>query len=138
VAWDIKISEFQDLVYTPGRDLQTLTGEALISQRIFVRLKINQGSWIFDEDDTLGSNLYIGLHLNETQALEQIPLLVSDALDPMRDEIEITDIFMRPSEVAENGVDLFIEYRPILSSDQKSTLAIDAQSLRIVIPILGV
>src|SRR5580765_563103 len=90
--WDISIAGNGDLVMAASRDLGGVSGTDLLDQRISLRLRIHRGTWFFDKNGTLGSNLYRILGAAPQAALE-IDAYVREALRPMNDEISVEDIF---------------------------------------------
>lgn len=60
MAWDLALDSLTgDLVFGPTLDLLGVSGPELDVQRIIVRTKIPRGSFVYDEDKTLGSNLHL-------------------------------------------------------------------------------
>jgi hypothetical protein len=92
MAWDLAITRDRDLIFSAGRDFEYVEGSALINQRIQTRVKIVRGSWLFDEDGTLGSRLDLILSEDLIEGEANIEGLIREALDPIRDEIDIQDI----------------------------------------------
>ncbi len=135
IPWDLQISKYQDLLFKPNRDWQTVAGHRLLSQRIFIRLKVHRGSWVFDEDGSLGSHLDLALQANQINAIDEIPLFVSEALEPMNEEIDINDIRVEASETDSRALNLVIEYRPILSSGLADVPILENEFLRTIIPV---
>jgi phage gp46-like protein len=114
MAWDLQISNLSDLMYGPGRDFQTITGDALLQQRIMLRLRMTRGSWILDDTKSLGSNLNFALRMGQPAALEELDTLVHEALEPISDEISIAEIQVKPSETDVNAIDLLVRYQKVV------------------------
>jgi hypothetical protein len=119
VPWDFKISEHNDLLFGPGRDWQPVTGEALLQQRIMLRLRMKRGSWILDDTGALGGNLDFALQMQQPAALEELDTLVAEALEPMSDEIIVADIEVKPSEHDVHAVDLLVKYQRVLPPESQ-------------------
>lgn len=96
---DLAISEFNDLLFTANNDLGLVFGPSLIEQRIRLRLKIIRGSWIYDTNKTLGSDLRQILHETQQSAASKVEPLVRQALLPMKDiRVEGVDVFQGVTE----------------------------------------
>lgn len=89
--YDLAISNHGDLIMAASRDLGGVSGTDLLDQRVMLRLTIHRGTWYYDLDQTLGSNLYHVLGTSPDSALE-IDAYVREALRPMDQEISIEDI----------------------------------------------
>lgn len=89
--YDLALSEHGDLVIAGNRDLAGISGIDLIEQRIRTRLKVYRGSWVYDEDQTFGSNLFQAVSLPPDQVEERINGYVREALQPM-DDISVVDV----------------------------------------------
>jgi phage gp46-like protein len=123
VPWDLRISNFSDLIFGPSRDWQPITGEELLKQRIILRLRMQRGSWILDDSGDLGSNLHFTLRMQQPVALEELDTLVTEALEPMSDEITVLDIEVKPSEVDINAIDLLVTFQRVLPSETQTQIA---------------
>lgn len=107
LAFDFKVG---DLAVAPNKDLDRKTGADLVEQRIRVRLKIIQGSWLLDPTGgSLGSRLVDALRLPMFRATTEIPLMVQEALEPM-DDISVTNVVVTPDEDDSSSVSLAIYY----------------------------
>jgi len=133
MPWDLAISNLDDLVFSPSRDWMTVTGIDLLHQRILLRLKMKRGSWIFDETKELGSNLDLALRMNQPDAIAEIDSLIAEALDPISDEIEITNVEVVPTPRNERSVDVVISYQRLNLNDAG---ALESPSLSLTIPII--
>jgi hypothetical protein len=94
--FDLAINrETGDLIFSPHVDLLGSSGENLLKQRVFIRCKIPRGTWIYDEDGSLGSNLYkISRNLTPAQ-LGAAAALVREALSSMEDySIDDVQVFL--------------------------------------------
>src|SRR3954451_12829264 len=92
MAWDLVLSDAGDLIFGPNRDLAGISGTDLIEQRMKIRLRVHRGSWVYDTNGSFGSNLTQTIGMPPDQAHTSINAFVREALRPMADEIEITDI----------------------------------------------
>lgn len=134
MPWDLAISQHGDLVFSGGRDWQFVDGQQLMNQRIINRLRIKRGSWIFNRDSTLGSELDSSLGRASSQQLENIPHMVSDALEPIKDEININDVSVTTDELG--GVFIALSYSMIIPDLPDEV--VDPAAVEILIPISGV
>jgi phage gp46-like protein len=134
LAWDLQISKLNDLLFGPSRDWQTVTGEALLQQRIMLRLKMQRGSWILDDTKDLGSNLYLALRMGQDSGLGELEALVAEALEPISDEISIAEIQVEPNEHDVNAVDLLVRYQKIIPSAGSGVAEAEPGIIRFTIP----
>jgi hypothetical protein len=134
VPWDLAISQHGDLVFSGGRDWQFVDGEQLMNQRIINRLRIKRGSWIFNRDSTLGSDLDSVLGRASSQQLDNIPHLVSDALDPIKDEINVQSVNVTTDEL---GTVFVILSYSLIVPDLPDEI-VDQAAVQLIIPISGV
>jgi hypothetical protein len=123
VPWDLMITNYNDVLFGPNRDWQPVTGEALLQQRIMLRLRMMRGSWILDDTGSLGGNLHFALQMQQPIGIEELDTLVAEALQPMDDEIVVSDIEVKPSETDVHAVDLLIKYQRILPPESQVTSA---------------
>ena len=114
MPWDLMISNHSDLMFGPARDWQPITGEALLQQRVILRLRMMRGSWILDDSGSLGGNLHFALQMQQPIGIEELDTLVAEALEPMSNEITVSDIEVKPSEYDPHGVDLMVKYQRII------------------------
>lgn len=83
MAWDLALSDTGDLIFGPNRDLLGVSGQELDKQRIVVRCRIPRGSFIYDEDETLGSNLHTISRYTSARQLSLAEAYVQEALADM-------------------------------------------------------
>lgn len=114
MAWDLAISEHGDLIFGANRDLAGVSGINLIEQRMKIRLKLQRGSWVFDDTETLGGNLHILIGQAPDKAAQAAPALVREALRPM-EEINVDDVLV---DTTNNDVTLKIFYSLHPSGDE--------------------
>ena len=119
MPWDLMISNHNDVLFGPSRDWQPVTGEALLQQRIMLRLRMMRGSWILDDSGSLGGNLHFALQMQQPVGLEELDTLVAEALEPISDEIVIADIEVKPSETDPHAVELLVKYQRILPPESQ-------------------
>lgn len=91
MAWDIALSEHGDLVIAGNRDLAGISGSDLIEQRMKLRMKITRGSWIYDDEGSLGSNLNAVINMPPERMQTAAVGYVKEALRPM-DEINVKQV----------------------------------------------
>jgi hypothetical protein len=123
MAWDLMISNHSDLMFGPARDWQPITGEALLQQRIMLRLRMKRGSWILDDTGSLGGHLDFALQMQQPIGIEELDTLVAEALEPMSNEIAISDIEVKPSETDPHAVNLLVKYQRILPPESQVVTA---------------
>jgi len=97
MAYDIALSELTDVIVNASRDLAGISGDALINQRIKTRLKIERGSWLLDDNGTLGSMIFAYFGDPMERFEDRLPDVVRQALENMT-EIQIDNI-----DVSQNG-----------------------------------
>lgn len=99
-----------DLVVTPSNDFGLVSGIDAVEQRIRVRLKIHSQTWELDPTDgTLGSHLTELARLPTYRVLEELPLVVKEALAPM-DDIRVVDVTTSLNENVPTQVDFVVVY----------------------------
>jgi hypothetical protein len=93
MAWDLAINfTTGDLVWTGNNDLGSRGGDDIDRQRIHVRLFIERGEFLYDPTHgALGSRILDAAHLPRERAINEVALLVREALEPMRD-IEVIQV----------------------------------------------
>ena len=91
MAWDLALDEHGDMMIGGHRDLLGRSGRDLIEQRMRIRLMVRRGSWLYDTDKTLGSNLWRLVGMSEDNASASARAYVIEALRGM-DEINIDDV----------------------------------------------
>lgn len=112
-----------DWVLTGNMDYQNVSGVALVSQRITVRLKIDRGKFIYDRTGTLGSRLRsAGTRQQRDRVLNELKLYVEEALEPMND-IEIKDIQIDQPEEEDKEVKVHIFWRPVANVSELTGLS---------------
>ena len=130
MSWDLALSPYQDLLFSPGRDWQYVDGVALINQRIVTRLMIVRDSWLFDDTGVLGSHLDLALREDQVEAEANIDGLVREALDPINDEINIRDIHIDVDAIGQ--IKVLIEY--VWLTPNITPFALDLQQLAVILP----
>jgi hypothetical protein len=91
ISYDLALSGHGDLVVSGNRDLAGISGTDLIEQRIRLRLRVQRGSWIYDETQTLGSNLNNVIGMEPERAQSVADNLVREALIRMT-EITVSGV----------------------------------------------
>lgn len=112
--WDLAIDgETGDWIFDPTRDILAVSGIALARQKIITRLKIPRGSFVYDEDGTLGSRLAELSRSDVNEALSEATRLAREALVDMPDVV-INDVSAYLAEDSTNNVVVRVEYSPVL------------------------
>jgi hypothetical protein len=136
MAYDLALSPHGDLILAGNRDLAGISGEDLVNQRITIRLISHRGSWLYDFEQTFGSDLYQTFGKSPDAALE-VDARVRDALRPMGD-IEIQDIL---SFYDEDTKSLVVKVEYIISQElDEASLDVptgNLSSTTVVIPVVG-
>jgi phage baseplate assembly protein W len=110
----LAISPHGDLIFAANRDLAGVSGIDLINQRIRTRLRLHRGSWVYDADGSLGSNLFQLIGKASTQAAQLAPAYVREALRDMP-EIQVDDVSI---EQTERDISLTVVYRVVASPEE--------------------
>jgi hypothetical protein len=134
MSWDIAISPAGDLIFTPGdvvfsasADLSGISGVDLIEQRMLVRLKLQRGSWVYDEDGSFGSQLYKLASMTPQTAMVQADAYVREALRDIS-EIQIDEV-----AVSMNGSALILIISYQVTDETISPSDENEQQLEVVI-----
>lgn len=115
IAYDFSAG---DIVIAPNKDVDRRTGLSLIDQRIRMRLKIFQGSWLYDPTGgTLGSRLSEATRMPIFRAIQEVPLLVREALQPM-DDIDVTNVTCEADPLDSSAVELTVFFNLLDESGQ--------------------
>lgn len=107
MAYDLALSEHGDLIISGNRDLGAVSGTDLIEQRIRIRLMIRKGSWVYDPDGNLGSQLELAINQEPDRAQASMLDYVRNALQPM-DEIIVQDVV---TQYADHSIILVVMYQ---------------------------
>lgn len=134
MAYDIAISENGDLIMTAHRDLAGISGSALIEQRMKLRLRLHRGEWIFDSQQTFGSQLFSLAGLSAGDASKYAAAYVREALRDMP-EISVTDVQLVTSQ---HNIILIVLYQQELTQDDDSIPSDQGlQELSITVPVVA-
>jgi hypothetical protein len=133
MSWDLVISEHGDLVFGSNRDLAGVSGNDLLEQRMRLRLKIQRGSWVYDEDENLGSRLNTVSTMRPDQMDTAVRAYVQEALLPMT-EIVVTDV--QVEIVDSHSITAHVFY--VVSGDEETDPEIHELEASVpVVPISG-
>lgn len=136
MPWDIAISNHGDLIFAANRDLEYVEGTQLLNQRIINRLRIQRGSWIFNRDSSLGSDLDSLVGKSFNQQINHVPMIVQEALVPMEDEIQLIAVDVVPDPKDPRSLQVVVEYSQI-TPDVPPDIS-DSNTVTLLIPIAGV
>lgn len=131
MPFDLAISENGDLIFSAIRDLQGIAGVGQVNQRIRTRLKIPLGSWVYDEDGTLGSQLYALVSSNPLEAQARAEAYVRESLRNM-DDISVDHVELVPES---NSFTVNVFYR--LTDEGEEFTSDDLGPLSLTIPLGG-
>jgi hypothetical protein len=110
MPWDIAFHpDTGDWLFNAQTDLQSVSGPEQTLQRIKTRLRIHAGSWIYDTDHSLGSELFAGLRIPRDRAIAEIPAYIEQALAPMTD-ISVEDVQIDEGS-NERELEVLVKYR---------------------------
>lgn len=126
MPFDLAISENGDLIFSAIRDLQGIGGIGQVNQRVRTRLKIPLASWIYDDEGTLGSQLYTLVSSNPAEAQARAEAYVREALRPMED-VNVDHVELVPES---NGFTVNVFYR-LAGSDEFTSVDLGPLSLSI-------
>jgi hypothetical protein len=131
MPFDLALSQHGDLIFSASRDLEYVEGEQLLNQRIINRLRIQRGSWIFNRDSSLGSDLHEVLGKSVEQQIDNVPSMVTTALEPMNDEIDVQSV-----EIIQEtrGLSIAVQYARIVPNLPPEAFA---PTTTLIIPIEG-
>ena len=130
--WDLALAPNGDLIISGSRDLAGKSGSDLLEQRMMLRLKLQRGSWTYDNNDSLGSQLNALIGENPIKATALAPAYVREALRDMQNEISIDDVQVTQQSRA---ITLTISYTVL--SDLGGDSEQNAQQLDVTIPFGG-
>jgi hypothetical protein len=88
MSFDLALAPTGDILFAGSGDLQGVSGTDLIAQRMLLRLKIQRGSWTYDEDESIGSQLSRVTGMTTRGGPQHVDAFVREALRDM-DEIVI-------------------------------------------------
>lgn len=134
MPWDLAVSTHGDLIFSGGRDWLFVDGDQLMNQRIINRLRIKRGSWMFNRDSTLGSDLGAIVSSPVEQQLDNIPHIISEALDPIDDEINIIDVDVTTDDLG--GISAVLTYSRVIPDLPEEIF--DQAAVQLIIPISGI
>lgn len=132
MAFDLAISEHGDLVFGSNRDLAGISGSDLIEQRIKLRLKIQRGSWTYDEAGELGSRLSSITNMRPDQLEVMAKTYATEALQSL-DEITVVDV---ETKLSSQDITLIVFYNMNLDSEPEPEIH-ELQAAVPVMPIAG-
>jgi hypothetical protein len=119
-VWDLALDGATgDFIFGPNHDLLGSSGNELTEQRILVRTKIPRGSFTYDADGTLGSQLHAIMSYPSARQLNEAPAIVQQALNEM-DDIQITSVDVE--EDAKRRLIISVSYSPVPANDSETDL----------------
>jgi len=106
MSWDLALAPSGDLIFSPSGDLSGISGVDLLQQRMMMRMKIQRGSWTYDDDGSLGSQMVRLTGMTTTAGPSHVDAYVREALREMT-EIEVDSVGV---EVKGTAVVVLINY----------------------------
>lgn len=126
--YDLALSKYFDLVVSASRDLAGVSGNGIAGQRIKTRLRIERGSWVLNPD--IGSILTSSLSRLTNENLEHIPAIVTEALSPLHEDIEVVNVEV--TKLSETEALVSIYYRNVADIE---TLAVNDNVDVTIVPV---
>jgi hypothetical protein len=114
--FDLKIDANGDLVFGGNLDLMGAVGDQVPEQRVIVRLKIPKGTWIYDLEGTLGSQLREIIRNARSYTADRARTYVMDALAPASD-IAVSEVQITPNESG-SSVQVIVSFRSALTESE--------------------
>lgn len=103
MSWDFILDrKTGDWVFDGNTDSMGVDGDELIRQRIFIRMKIPRGTFIYDTNKTLGSRAYQALRFSSERNIRDLPSIVFEALEEMTD-ISISNVDVTADEETQSA-----------------------------------
>jgi len=133
VPYDIAISNNGDLIMSASRDLAGITGTPLIEQRIRMRLRLHRGSWKYDFEQNLGSQLYTLAGTPAENASAYCDAYVREALADME---EITVVEVQTIPTTEDLTLIIVYDQNVTADDQVVPTDSQLEQLTVSIPVL--
>ena len=137
MAWDFRLDNSTgDLVFSPSRDIAGVDSVGLLRQRVSIRCKIPRGTYMYDEDDSLGSELHLVPRSPSLAQVEDAKAAVATALEPMSSEINVTSVLAEKTE--NNQLQVTVAFTHVLTDYDIPTIdantAPDVDAVSVVIP----
>jgi hypothetical protein len=133
MAFDMALAANGDIILSGGRDISGVSGTDLVNQRIRLRLSIQRGTWFYDSEKTLGSNLH-NVTGKDPNASLQIESHVQEALVGM-DDIEILQVEQKYADDARSMV-VWVGYDlRDLADEVSGSLEGDFQQTTVTLPL---
>jgi hypothetical protein len=136
LPYDLALSEHNDLIFAANGDLQGVVGPEHVEQRIRLRIKMVRGSWVYDLNGDLGSNVHGSLGKMYERAATEIPMFVRQALETMEDVV-IQDVQL--SQPGEGIAEIMVAYQIVEPPGEviEETQESEVNELAMQLPIEG-
>lgn len=123
MAKDFAMSNNGDLIFAGNRDLLTVSDQEQVEQRIRVRLLLPRGTFLYDTDEFVGSDI-VGPDIVSTlrrigsdeRVYDDLILRVYEALAPMTD-IVVSDVRIEWTEET-SSLEIMVVYRMTAEVDE--------------------
>lgn len=112
-----------DLVVSPTKDLSLRTGQAVVDQRMRVRLRVHYGLW--DINPALGSRLGDLQRMPDERARQTAELAVREALEAMTD-ISVHEVQIVTDPTDERVITVTISYSMLDDEEGVDVLTFNA------------
>lgn len=114
--WDLALDlASSDLIFGGNHDLLGVSGPELVNQRILARCRIPRGSYKGDEDESLGSDLYLLPSFSTPVQVHEAEASVRAALEAM-DDIEVSEVEVSVTEL--NQLLIRVKWSPATSLNE--------------------
>lgn len=133
MSWDLAITQDGDLLMDGNGALQGKSGTGLIEQRMMLRLKLHRGSWMYDLEDTLGSQLYTLVGKPPASVSSMALAYVREALRSMT-EISVDNVHIQPGV---RSISILVDYHVVDDTDTSTDTQDSEQQAIFTIPVGG-
>lgn len=133
MSWDLAITQDGDLLMDGNGSLQGKSGTGLIEQRMMIRLKLHRGSWMYDTEDNLGSQLYTLVGKAPASVASMALAYVREALRSMN-EISVDNVHIQPGV---RSISILVDYHVVDDTDTSTDTQDSEQQAIFTIPVGG-
>ena len=132
--WDFALDPAtHDWMFGANHDLFGVDGQDLDRQRIGIRLRIPQGTFIYDHGGRFGSRLHVAQRYTGPRGIIEIPMMIEEALAEM-DGIEVRNVDVTQDETDPMKVNVKLEYATVID-EEESIIEDETTELELTIPL---